>query len=55
MLLVQGTERRLKGSAVLGSACRDDGYAFGMLEDMKNDTQTARLLAHEIGHTLGMR
>ena len=55
MLLVGGTDGRLKGNAVLKSACREDGFAFGMLEDMKNDTKTARLLAHEIGHTLGMR
>ena len=55
MLLVGGTIGRRKGNAVLGSACREDGYAFGMLKDMKNDTKTARVLAHEIGHTLGMR
>ena len=55
MLLVRGTIGRRKGNAVLGSACREDGYAFGMLEDKNNDTETARILAHEIGHTLGMR
>ena len=55
MLLVGGTIGRRKGNAVLGSACREDGYAFGMLKDMKNDTKTARVLAHEIGHTLGIR
>ena len=55
MLLVGGTIGRRKGNAVLGSACREDGYAFGILKDMKNDTKTARVIAHEIGHTLGMR
>ena len=55
MLLVGGTIGRRKGNAVLGSACRDDGYAFGILKDMENDNKTARVLAHEIGHTLGMR
>ena len=55
MLLVGGTGGRRKGSAVLGSACHEDGWALGMLEDRNNDTATARLIAHEIGHTLGMR
>ena len=55
ILLVGGTEGKRKGSAVLGSACREDGWALGMLEDRNNDTATARRIAHEIGHTLGMR
>ena len=56
LLLVGGTHgRRITGAAVLGSACYEDGYAFGMLEDRNNDTETARILAHQIGHTLGMR
>ena len=55
MLLVGGPGGRRKGNAVLGSACREDGYAFGMLEDRNNDTETARILAHQIGTTLGMR
>ena len=55
LLLVGETNGGRKGSAVLGSACHEDGYAFGMLEDRNNDTATARLIAHEIGHTLGMR
>ena len=55
LLLVGGTHGRRKGSAVLGSACHEDGWALGMLEDRNNDTATARILAHEIGHTLGMR
>ena len=55
LLLVIGTHGRRKGNAVLGSACREDGYAFGMLEARNNDTETARILAHQIGHTLGMR
>ena len=55
MLLVGGTGGRRKGSAVLGSACYENGFALGMLEDLNNDNQTARILAHEIGHTLGMR
>ena len=55
MLLVGPAYHRNKGNAVLGAACREDGNAFGMVEDRNNDTETARILAHEIGHTLGMR
>ena len=55
MLLVGPAFHRNKGNAVLGAACREDGYAFGMVEARNNDTETARILAHEIGHTLGMR
>ena len=44
-----------KGVAVRGTACREDGTALGMVEDRNNDTETARILAHEIGHTLGIR
>ena len=55
MILVAPSNRRKKGNAVLGAACREDGYAFGMVEARNNDTETARILAHEIGHTLGMR
>ena len=55
MLLVGATGGRRKGSAFLGSACYENGFALGMVEDRNNDTETARILAHEIGHTLGIR
>ena len=55
MLLVGPAYHRNKGNAVLGAACREDGYTFGMVEARNNDTETARILAHEIGHTLGMK
>ena len=56
LLLVGGTHGSgLWGLSIVGSACREDGYASGMLEDRNNDTATAWLLAYQIGHTLGIR
>ena len=55
MLLVGPGQSITKGVAVRGAACREDGNALGMVEDRNNDTETARILAHEIGHALGIR
>ena len=54
-VLVGRTRGKLKGIAFRGSGCRADGYALSITTERENDAQTAKTLAHEIGHTLGMR
>ena len=54
-VLVGRARGGLKGVAFTSNACREDGTALSVVSKMKTDIGTARTLAHELGHLLGMQ
>ena len=44
-----------KGIAFVGAACKTWGTQISINEKAKTKLATARLLAHELGHNIGMQ